>query len=169
MRVTCGGMLRLICDRDRANHYGVSRTGYYLDADLNPVAPGCNWRDQKNCHEPTAWAICEKVKNYRGAMPSLLTAASVKAKFGLHCTVTDTCEDMLHIDCGAAADGPAYLVDDALNVLAPDGGLCMAASACAGHEAQWTKWKDCQQRANETIRNTLEAGADLPSMSNKSK
>ena len=165
-RDSCEGMLHFICNRDRQDH-SVDRRGYYLDGELNPVAPSCNGWDQKNCQEPPEWSICKKVDHYRGSMASPLTLAEIKAKFGSNCDITSTCEDMLQVDCGAAADGPAYLLDNALKILAPSGGQCMR--GCSGYEDQWKRWGDCTQRANENVRKQLESGGDVPAFSIMSK
>ncbi len=162
-RKSCGETLRLICNRPIDN-MRTSRTGYYLDFDLNPVAPSCNWFNQKDCQEPTAWNICEKVRKYQGIAPSSEMERSVQNKFGsgdgYTCKVVSTCGDMLYVDCGAAADGPAYLLDRELNMLAPSGGLCMA--GCAGHDDQWKKWDNCREQANKDLRKKLETGEDVP-------
>ena len=76
----------------------------------------------------SAWAISDN-------------AIMVKKKYGSECTITERCDDMIYIDCGAAVDGPAYYLDSALEVIGTSGGLCMR--GCTGAP---DVWKQCVKR-----------------------
>ena len=55
-------------------------------------------------------------------------ARRVRERLGAECTVHRECEDLLGIDCNAAADGPYYYVRaQDLEVVAKCGGHCMMA------------------------------------------
>jgi hypothetical protein len=59
----------------------------------------------------------------------------IKTKYGYGCSIVETCDDMVYIDCGAAVDGPAYYLDKNLEFIGPSGGLCM--QGCTGSPKEW--------------------------------
>ena len=71
----------------------------------------------------------------------------IKQKFGQECKITEKCDDMIYVDCNAAADGPAYYLDKNLNVIGESGGLCMRGK-CSGAPKEWF---DCKDK-NETVK-----------------
>lgn len=69
--------------------------------------------------------------------------AAIKRKFGDNCKITDSCADMVYVDCNAAADGPAYFLDKNLETIGTSGGFCMSGQ-CSGAPAEWT---ECQKES----------------------
>ncbi len=63
--------------------------------------------------------------------------AQVKIKFGEECEISETCRDMMYVDCGAVEDGPAYYINDSLEVIGTSGGFCM--TSCSGSPKEWTE------------------------------
>tara|TARA_R110001592_G_scaffold16881_1_gene71384 strand:+ start:59919 stop:60236 length:318 start_codon:yes stop_codon:yes gene_type:complete len=63
-------------------------------------------------------------------------SVQVRMKYGSECTIVRTCDDMVYVDCGAAVDGPAYYLDENLEVIGTSGGLCM--EGCTGAPKEWT-------------------------------
>lgn len=81
--------------------------------------------------------VMGSVSTYAGVSKTI----KVKQLYGPACSVTESCGDMVYIDCGAAADGPAYYLDKNLEVIGTSGGLCMA--GCSGAPKEW---RICQGR-----------------------
>ncbi len=74
------------------------------------------------------------------ALAATNDTVQVKAKFGKECKVTDRCDDIMFVDCGAAHDGPAYYVGPGLEVLEKSGGYCMMGN-CKVPRA----WLECKK------------------------
>lgn len=141
----CENMLQIVC------FGGKTRGKYYVNEALEPFDASCPGACE---NEPKAWNQCMQVKSYKGEPAGLISSAKVKLKYGSRCSIEQTCDEMFYVDCGAAADGPAYYLDEYLSVIGTSGGLCMAGN-CSGPPPQWKK---CTRAANEKLKFMIEKG-----------
>ncbi|MAH05937.1 MAG: hypothetical protein CL561_10300 [Alphaproteobacteria bacterium] len=70
-----------------------------------------------------------------------LKSLKIKKAYGKACKITERCDDMVYVDCNAAADGPAYYLDKDLKIIGTSGGLCMMGCSAAPEA-----WQNCQNK-----------------------